>query len=130
MGRQVVIHFTASAPSTKSEYVDKPSTHGFIPYSPFGGHEETLLLTEEDVQLLYATGTPKPIESSIETLTDELDRLEKICGSNILQDIFYETHDGKNAVTNLRAKFPDVHQGLLELYAQYGFDTIYNELDG
>lgn len=63
-------------------------------------------------------------------LIEELDRLEKICGSNMLQDIFYEVHDGKNAVTNLSSRFPEVREALETLYANYGFDVLYEELDG
>jgi hypothetical protein len=63
-------------------------------------------------------------------LIPELDRLEKICGSNMLQDIFYEVHDGKNAVTNLSSRYPEVREALDVLYANYGFDVIYEELDG
>lgn len=63
-------------------------------------------------------------------LIPELDRLEKICGSNMLQDIFYEVHDGKNAVTNLSSRYPEVREALEVLYSNYGFDVIYEELDG
>lgn len=70
------------------------------------------------------------VETNLDFLISELDRLEKLCGSNILQDIFYEVHDGKNAVTNLSAKFTEVRESLNELYENYGFDLIYEELDG
>jgi hypothetical protein len=66
----------------------------------------------------------------VASLVRELERLEKICGSNILQDIFYEIHDGKNAVTNLRARYPEVATPMQDLYQTYGFDVIYEELDG
>lgn len=67
---------------------------------------------------------------SIDDLIAELDRLERLCGSHILQDIFFEVHDGRNAVTNLSAKFPEVRKELNTLYDEYGFDLIYEELDG
>jgi hypothetical protein len=70
------------------------------------------------------------VEFDIDYLITKLDRLEKICGSNALQDIFYEVHDGKNAVTNLSKKFPDVREGLETLYNVFGFDLIYEEIDG
>jgi hypothetical protein len=69
-------------------------------------------------------------ELDMDYLTTKLDRLEKICGSNALQDIFYEVHDGKNAVTNLSKKFPDVRAGMESLYNVFGFDLIYEEIDG
>lgn len=69
-------------------------------------------------------------DPDLDHLIKELDRLERICGSNILQDIFYEIHDGKNAVTNLSVKFPEVRSGLEKLFEVFGFDVIYDELDG
>ena len=70
------------------------------------------------------------IEYTIADLIKELDSLEKECGSNILQDIFYEVQDGKNAVTNLSARYPDVRKSMEILFDRYGFDVIYEELDG
>lgn len=67
---------------------------------------------------------------NLRDLVDELDRLEKMCGSHIMQDIFYEVHDGSNAVTNLSSKFPDVRKGMDKLYQEYGFDLIYENMDG
>ena len=63
-------------------------------------------------------------------LENELTRLEKACGSNTLQDIFYEIRDAQNAVTNFSARYPDVRSALEKLYEQYGFDVIYENLDG
>lgn len=71
----------------------------------------------------------KIIEST-DGMCTELDSLEKLCGSNILQDIFYEVHDGVNAVTNLSTRFPEVRERVESLYNEYGFDLIYEELDG
>lgn len=70
------------------------------------------------------------IPLDLRELVVELDRLEKMSGSNIMQDIFYEVHDGENAVTNLSSKFPDVRSGMEKLYHQYGFDLIYENMDG
>ena len=47
---------------------------------------------------------------------------------HIVQDIFYEIHDGKNSVTNLSANFPEARLHLEELYNSYGFDTLYKQL--
>lgn len=78
--------------------------------------------------------TPLPVvkldESTLDDLDFELDRLERLCGSKALQDIFYETHDGRNAVTNVSDKFPYVRSCMNKLYDTYGFDIVYEELDG
>lgn len=69
-------------------------------------------------------------ESDIDDLIFELDRLERLCGSKSLQDIFYEVHDGNNAVTDLSTKYPYVRSCMEKLYNNFGFDLIYEELDG
>lgn len=66
----------------------------------------------------------------IKFLISELDRLEKICGSSTLQSIFYEVHDQKNAVTKFQENFPEIYDDMLDLYEEFGFDLIYDELDG
>jgi hypothetical protein len=83
-------------------------------------------LDNEDVEFIEEPNTPLDLRE----LVSELDRLEKMSGSNIMQDIFYEVHDGANAVTNLSSKFPDVRRGMETLYNQYGFDLIYENMDG
>jgi hypothetical protein len=130
MGHQVVIHFASSAPGVKNEFVSKPQTHTLPAYNPFA-RTQLEIITESDVALLKELGwIPTAKEPHISDLTNKLDRLERICGSNILQDLFYECHDQRNAVTNLRARFPEVYSAIVELYKEYGFDIIYNELDG
>lgn len=69
-------------------------------------------------------------DKSLSHLIAELDKLERQCGSNTLQDIFYEIHDGNNAVTEWSKRYPDVRKTLEKLYQQYGFDVIYEEMDG
>jgi hypothetical protein len=80
--------------------------------------------------LVHYSSNVKLDNLDINLLIKELDRLEKICGSNPLQDIFYEIHDGDNCVTNLSIKYPDVSSSMRRLYDEYGFDVIYEELDG
>lgn len=67
---------------------------------------------------------------SLVELEAELDCLEKVCGPHILQEIFFEIHDGKNSVTNLSARYPEVRGGMEKLYNEYGFDIIYENLEG
>lgn len=130
MGHQVVIHFASSAPDAKNEFVSRPQIHTLPAYNPFD-RVPLEIISQRDMETLRGAGwVPEAKEINIGVLTDELDYLEKQCGSNVLQDIFYETHDGKNAVTNLRARFPEVYQAMLNLYKEYGFNVIYEELDG
>ena len=139
MGHQVVVHFASSRLLDSGAYLVKPeSPTALKPFSITTFVEAAKeaqakgidtgvgqMLDELDLDIPEGTRVP---DTSL--LTQELDRLEKQCGSNILQDIFYEIHDGKNAVTNLGAKYPDVRESLMDLYRAYGFDIIYEELDG
>jgi hypothetical protein len=106
-GRQVLVHFASSYLAKKDKFINNLSSPAVV-----DDPED-----EED-------NTP------IGVLINKLDKLEKICGSNILQDIFYEVHDGKNSVTNLSIKYPEIRKSLEELYEVFGFDVIYEELDG
>lgn len=113
--RQVLLHFAAAKTVKADQYVQE--VKNYIP----------------QVMVEYSlpdTETEGNNALDVQDLIEELDSLEKICGSNILQDIFFEVHDGKNAVTNLSAKYPEVRASLESLYIDYGFDVIYEELDG
>ncbi len=112
-GVQVLVHFAGSKTVKKDDFAAAPK-------KPVLELVDESWDDNEDVVLPVDVGA----------LARELDRLEKVCGSNVLQDIFYEIHDGKNAVTNLSAKFPDVKKSLDKLYDEYGFDVIYEEMDG
>lgn len=120
-GRQVLVHFIASKTATRDQFVD----HGTVPVkvapTPVVEQDEDNVSDVEE-------------QKSLQYLQKELDRLEKICGSNTLQDIFYECHDEDmspgSAVTNLSARYPEVRERIEKLYDMYGFDVIYEELDG
>lgn len=123
-GKQVLCHFAASKLATADQFKVAPpgrSTPAPSPVLELLPQEE-----EEDIEELDSSF----LEADLSELCRELDRLERQCGSNCLQDLFYEVHDGKNAVTNLGAKYPDVKAALQRLYDEYGFDVIYEELDG
>lgn len=137
-GKQVLVHFAASKTATREQFVDQPAgSKTFVPQvfdmqhflqkareAQANGIDTGLLSTmDEETHAVLE-------DLSMRHLEDELDRLEKLCGSNSLQDIFYEIQDGKNAVTNLSARYPDVRTRLEKLYDQYGFDVIYENLDG
>jgi len=101
---QVLVHF--ALPDYKKEH--KPAVYG------------SCIIPESDHQP----------ELKIDSLIKELDRLEKVCGSHTLQDIFYEVQDGKNAVTDMSKRYPEVRSSLEKLFDVYGFDVIYEEIDG
>jgi hypothetical protein len=118
-GKQVLVHFAGSLLATRDQFTNRQDTPG----STLKAHVPEEPTVEEEV------GSEEE-EKSILFLQKELDRLEKICGSNTLQDIFYESHDRENAVTNLSARYPEVRERIEKLYTMYGFDVIYEELDG
>ena len=119
LGGRVLIHFADSKSANANQFKVQPQKNIPSPVPPV--HEESYeTLIEPDDKVI----------ESIDDMCTELDRLEKLCGSNILQDIFYEVHDGSNAVTNLSARYPEVRSSVEKLYDEYGFDLIYEELDG
>jgi hypothetical protein len=126
-GKQLLVHLAASIIGNKEDYFVKSSNgHGSLPrFIPkvVAVVKPSVVETMEDTE-----EQERELELSVQALTDELDRLEKLCGSNILGEIFFEEHDGANAVTNLSTRYPEVRQRMHTLYDKYGFDTIYEEL--
>jgi hypothetical protein len=131
-GRQVLVHFAASKYATREQFTnsDQKKREENIPIPLV---TQVVDVTDE-AELVDADGAVELpssfLQFDLNDLCKELDRLERMCGSNALQDIFYEVHDGRNAVTNLSARYPDVRKSLEQLYQDYGFDVIYEELDG
>ena len=120
-GVQVLCHFAASKSATREQYTSdkKPVVEDNEPF-------ELIPDVTDEVEFIEEPNAPLDLRELIK----ELDRLERMSGSNIMQDIFYEVHDKANAVTNLSAKFPEVRERMEKLYAQYGFDLIYENMDG
>ena len=126
-GRQVKCHYATSLLTNKNKYLNSlESPTALKPHVPtqLSAHPNT------DIDVVTEVVGTEDEEKSILYLQKELDRLERQCGSYTLQDIFYEVHDQKNSVTNLSSRYPEVRKGLERLYKLYGFDTIYEELDG
>lgn len=144
--KQVLCHFASSLPDVKNEFINKLHE---MTYSP---HGKTTFFSLEQVDAIELTSLSmlegvvcrvdndsttfsstkekgRQLELSVHVLTDELSRLEKSCGTNILGEIFFEIHDKCNAITNLSVKYPEVRFVLEKLYNQYGFDPIYKELE-
>src|SRR5678816_1186715 len=126
--RQVLVHFAASKTARADQFTNQPTEE----HAPFPLVTKIEDVTKE-VELVDDDGIVELpsnfLEYDVSDLCKEIDRLEKMCGSNCLQDIFYEVHDGRNAVTNLSSKYPEVRAALERLYNEYGFDVIYEELD-
>lgn len=121
-GKQVLCHFAASKTATRETYTNPKKSESVEDNIPF----ELIPDVTDEVEFIEEPNAPLDLRELIK----ELDKMERVCGSNIMQDIFYEVHDKNNAVTNLSAKFPDVRKNMEKLYAQYGFDLIYENMDG
>jgi hypothetical protein len=104
----VLVHFSAYRLACKDSFRENSSSL----------EDLTLLSEEEEAEI--------PID--LDKLCVELDKLERECGNNVLQDIFFEVHDDKNAITNLSVKYPHIRESMEKLYKEYGFDLIYEEL--
>jgi hypothetical protein len=124
-GREVCVHFLSSKMVTRDQFVEKQGGVSLPVYQPLMAPFPIDLMTELTELTEQVTEN-----KSLVYLQRSLERLEKDCGSNILQDLFYELHDGKNAVTNNSSRYPEVWKKLGKLYEIYGFDVIYENIDG
>lgn len=132
-GKQVLMHYASSKPENMKKYITeynwntiKSSTTTENKFDPFARDPRIGHLGKFDLEKIESESEP----ADIDELIAELDRLEKICGTHGLETIFYEVHDGKNAVTNLSVKYPEVKKSMQKLYDTYGFDIIYEEIEG
>ncbi len=127
-GKQVVVHFVGAKLATREMFTSNPKTlNTFVVSTPLEAEiDVSAVVIRDEVDDLSSAEE----EKSLNHLIAELDKLERQCGSNTLQDIFYEIHDGSNSVTEWSKRYPDVRKTLEKLYQQYGFDVIYEELDG
>jgi len=114
-GKQVLLHFAN---------IRKEEDHKMVSLSDLHINDY-----EEDREAKEAVVETTDEITSLSELTNKLDKLEKICGTNTLGDIFFESHDGKNAVTNWSAKFPDIRKDMDKLLNKFGFDVLYEELE-
>jgi hypothetical protein len=123
LGKQVLVHFIGSKTARREDFTTNGNHVPFarVEYNPL----PKLAPVSDGIEELSSD----LLENDIGELIDELSRLEKICGSNILADVFFEVHDGKNAVTNLSDRYPTVRDAVVKLYDEYGFDVIYEELE-
>jgi hypothetical protein len=62
------------------------------------------------------------------TLLRIIGSLQEEYPQNIIQDIFFEIHDGENSLTNFSVTFSNLRSELEDLYNVYGFDVIYDYL--
>ncbi len=62
------------------------------------------------------------------TLLKVIGSLQEEYPQNIIQDVFFEIHDGKNSLTNFSVTFSKLRSELEDLYNVYGFDVIYDYL--
>lgn len=72
---------------------------------------------------------PAPVEEDpAKDLTKELWSLKKICGEDTLANIFFEIHDGADAITSESESYPEVNKRLKALYDEYGFDVLFEQV--
>lgn len=128
-GRQVLVHFATSKLATREQYTN-PGRPAPFSAPPKPVLELVIEPDEPDEPFDVIELDASDLENDVDDLCKELDKIERQVGSNIMQDIFYEIHDGKNAVTNLSAKYPEARSSMEKLYNEYGFDVIYEEIPG
>jgi hypothetical protein len=130
LGYQVVVHFASAIMTNKDDYLNKSPSLG---WSSVMQEVVTPLSPKIAIAPLPKVIPQKPERAVVKEpdneLLNELSRLQQVYGSNILENVFFEVRDGKNAVTNLSSLFPEVSQSIQRLYREYGFDIIYQQLE-
>jgi hypothetical protein len=119
-GKKVLLHFAAHKEAKPTTYVSPAAQSSFWSSMKAGinlnpQNFETHKLNDD------LDGEPY--------LTEKLWELRRICGADNLADIFFEIHDGEDAITDLSKEFPSVRKAMEELYEIYGFDVLFNEVE-
>ena len=121
-GFDVRAHFLASLCEEKDKFVTTQSSISLPSYVPLtslpGFTVATDVVLEDEVVTTLALD-----------LHNELWKLRRVCGADNLTDIFYEVHDGTNALTSVSQGYPEVRTKVQELYNEFGFDVLFEELD-
>src|SRR5208282_3347355 len=92
-GKQLLVHYAVSIKATKEQFFVKPEPPALVTFKPFvqavqEAQTKGIDLGNDQLDPVEeAVGTGEE-EKSLRHLTNELDRLEKQCGSYTLQDIF------------------------------------------
>lgn len=84
--------------------------------------EPTIILDNLDVEIE---------EEDVFDITDihnALWNFQRICGREYMTDIFYEIVDGDDAITQRSFDYPEVRDGMEELYEEFGFDVLHDEI--
>ncbi len=85
-------------------------------------------ITFYDNKINHLNNEPSFLDEDIYRLNKAIKELTMACNSEIIQTIFFELHDGKNAVTNLSSRYRSVRYSLEKLYDEFGFDVLYDAL--
>lgn len=99
-GKPVFVHFLSSKNVSIDHYVDKKD---------FGSTTQS----GSEYQMLHC----------------ELSDMRKLCDYSSILDIFYEIHDGDNAITSFSEEYPMIKESMKVLYNKYGFDPIFKEIN-
>jgi hypothetical protein len=57
-----------------------------------------------------------------------ISQLKSFYDKSLLENIFFEVHDGKNAITDYSMMVPQLRGEIEKLYSIYGFDILYKKL--
>lgn len=139
-GKQVLVHFVAHKNATREQYVAEKPTLDHV--------ESTTETNELARRLLTKSKLTAPIDnprvgSTLQSFFEEtgewaevqagalkktLVLLEEQIGIRSVQDIFWETNDKENAVSDLSSTYPDVRKTMDGLYDEFGFDVLHDAL--
>jgi hypothetical protein len=131
--KQVLVHFIGSKTSRSENFIHNSNYVPFSKQDVIPVVDPVVSVPLPKLELVDVSDEIEELssdllEDDLEDLLLELESLEKVYGSNTVEAIFYEEHDGKNCVTYLSNKFPALRQAIHTVYEKYGFDLIYDNI--
>lgn len=111
-GKQLLVHFGASATAKRDQFVENLQSVGRIMSANLSKQ-----LSQEDNEELSNT----ELETAIIALIAKWN-------ADLISEIFFEIHDGPNALTQISEEYPQIRATLEKLYDKYGFDMIHEKL--
>lgn len=132
-GQQILVHFAPPEPNSRITiiepiFVDDTSTDMLddsdLIIEDFG--EEPL----KPVGSWFSPTDKEDDDWDINNLIRDIAFLTKENGYKIIKDLFFEVHDGPvNSVTCRAAFYPEAFSKLTQLYQDFGYDLMYEELE-
>jgi hypothetical protein len=115
-GVGVAVHFLSSCPTEIKDYVNRVNVSSMPKLDKFVGTRVPL------------SAVPKEVRDE-PNLQEILWNLTRECGRDNLISVFFEVHDGDDAVTNVSEEYPMVRKAMEKLYVETDCETLMDALN-